>query len=181
MRSATMIFKSISIALATIAMCACDPYDPTTTTTPDQLDNKVEELASAIVPDSGSVGDPEAAHAALKDQAIRAKLHGFALRMASAHGVSAPATMRVVVGADKQAATKITSGSLVNDRGPVFVITMTGGPFTARRHPPGVPAPQGNAMILTIDAATHRLTHMGIVDAEPDLSQIGAAAMSLAE
>jgi hypothetical protein len=79
------------------------------------------------------------------------------------------------VAADHQAAQTVLSGANVNDHAPVVVIKMTGGPFTATHHPPGVAAPQGNVLTLTVEAATYRITDIGYADVEPDLSQIGPA------
>ena len=82
--------------------------------------------------------------------------------------------MNVVAAADHQEAEAILSGATINDHAPVYVITITGGPFTALSHPPDAPAPQGNVLTLTIDAATHSLTDIGFVDAAPDLSRFGS-------
>ena len=133
-----------------------------------------------IVPDAGP-GDPVAAQTALGDPNTRAQLRGMALQVASWSGVSSPTTMRVVSASDHQDAATVLSGAIVNDHTPVYVITMTGGPFTANHHPPGAPAPQGNVLTLTLDAATLRVTDIGYVDAEPNLSLIGQAPMNLAQ
>jgi hypothetical protein len=89
--------------------------------------------------------------------------------------------MRVVAAADHQVAEQLLSGATVYDHSPVYIVTMTGGPFTAVRHPKGVPAPQGNVLTLTIDAATHRIADVGYVDAEPDLKQLASVSVNLAE
>lgn len=184
-----MHFRSYFLLLMTMAvMSACGLNDPSPLPA-GELAVKVEELskaeeptlAKATVPDTGVAGDPKAAQASLKDLTVLAQLRSLALRVSSVAGVTAPATMRVVVGADNQAAEKILSGARINDHGPVFVITMTGGPFTSVHHPPGVPAPQGDVLTLTVDAATHRVTHIGFVNAEPDLDQIGPGAINLAQ
>jgi hypothetical protein len=75
---------------------------------------------------------------------------------------------------------RILSGAEIDDQAPVYVITLTGGPFTATRHPPGVAAPNGNVLTLTVDAATHRITDVGYVDTEPELNQLGPARVDLA-
>jgi hypothetical protein len=56
---------------------------------------------------------------------------------------------------------------------------MKGGPFTATHHPPGIAAPQGNVLRVTVDAATHRVTDVALVNAEPDLTQIGSHTVDL--
>jgi len=108
-----------------------------------------------------------------------ANLRGIGLRVSSAAGVSSPTTMRAAAASDHQAAQTILSGAIINDHAPVYVIKMTGGPFTATQHPPGAPAPQGNVLTVTVDAATYRVTDIGYVTVEPDLSQIGALAVDL--
>jgi hypothetical protein len=47
-------------------------------------------------------------------------------------------------------------------------------------HPREAPAPQGNVLTVTVDAATHRVTDVGFIDVEPDLSRIGQLAVDLA-
>jgi hypothetical protein len=81
---------------------------------------------------------------------------------------------------DHQAAENIISGSIVNDHAPVYVIEITGGPFTAGSSPPGVPAPQGNVLTLTVDAQTYRVMDVGITNDAPDLTQIGSVVVDLA-
>jgi hypothetical protein len=87
--------------------------------------------------------------------------------------------MHAVAASDHQASEAILSGAIIHDHAPVYVITMTGGPFTATHHPPGVATPQGNALRVTVDAATHRVTDVAIVGSEPDLSQIGSRTVDL--
>jgi hypothetical protein len=88
--------------------------------------------------------------------------------------------MIATVSPDHQAAEKITSGDIVNDHAPVYVIEITGGPFTADRSPPGVPATQGDVLTLTVDARTYRVTDAGISNDAPDLRQIGSVVVDLA-
>jgi len=93
--------------------------------------------------------------------------------------VPSPKTIDVVSGADHQVAETALSGALIDDHAPVYVLKLTGGTFTALRHPPGVPAPHGNVLTLTVDATTQMVTDVGYVDAEPDLSVIGATRVTL--
>jgi hypothetical protein len=80
--------------------------------------------------------------------------------------------MVAVASPDHQAAEQIVSGDIVNDHAPVYVVEMTGGPFTAQRSPPGVPAPQGSFLTLTIDAQTFGVLDLGISTNTPDLTRI---------
>lgn len=122
----------------------------------------------------GKTIDPKSALSALSDPNVRAELRGYGSKAASNAGVASPKTMNVVAAADHQEAETILSGATINDHAPVYVITITGGPFTSRMHRANVSAPQGNVLTLTIDAATHRLTDVGFVDAAPDLSSLGS-------
>ncbi len=169
-------------------------------TAPETLASQTQPLATAGVPlipatlsDAGipvrtvgvsaspqpAAGVQNAAPVAVGDPGVMANLRGIALRVSSAAGVSSPTTMRAVAASDHQAAQTILSGAIINDHAPVYVIKMTGGPFTATQHPPGAPAPQGNVLTVTVDAATYRVTDIGYVTAEPDLSQIGALTVDL--
>ncbi|MDB4987227.1 MAG: hypothetical protein JWN04_2405 [Myxococcaceae bacterium] len=178
MSQATILYLALAMSVS-----ACSSYDPGNPLAGEPhadpaLAATREELATATVTDAGQ-GDPTAAHAALADPAVVASLRQLALQVSSAAGVPRPKTMQVVVGADRQVVEELLSGTRINDHGAVFVIKMTGGPFTSLRHPPGVPAPRGNVLTLTIDAVTRRVTDLGLVDAEPDLSRIGAGAIAL--
>ena len=108
---------------------------------------------------------------------MRAKLRALALQAA---GASTPQTMIATASADHQAAEKVISGAIVNDHGPVYVIAITGGPFTARSSPSGVSAPQGDVLTLTVDARTFQVTDTGITNDAPDLSLIGSVVVDLA-
>jgi hypothetical protein len=123
--------------------------------------------------------DANGAKAALGDRNVRAKLRDVALEASSRHGVGRPMKIHAVAASDHQSAETLLSGATVNDHAPVYVITMTGGPFTAMHHPPGAPAPQGNVLTVTVDAATNRVTDIGLVDAEPDLSQLDTTPVDL--
>lgn len=109
----------------------------------------------------------------------KATLRGIALEVSSRAGVSSPKTMHAVAASDHQAAESILSGATIKDHAPVYVITMTGGPFTATHHPRGIPAPQGGVLRVTVDAATHRVTDVGYVNDEPDLTRIGPLTVDL--
>jgi hypothetical protein len=126
-----------------------------------------------------AAGNAQSAQIALGGPSEIAKLRGIALGVSSGAGVSSPKTMHVVAASERQAAQTILSGAIIHDHAPVYVIKMTGGPFTAKQHPPGIPAPQGEFLTLTVDAATHHVTDVGYVDVEPDLSKIGSLAVDL--
>ena len=121
--------------------------------------------------EDGSLGDPN----------VRAKLRDLALQASSASGVSSPRTMVAVASPDHQAAEQVVSGDIVNDHVPVYVVMMTGGPFTATHAspPPGVATPQGNVLTLTVDAQTYRVTDVGVSADAPDLSQIDSEIVDL--
>ncbi len=116
---------------------------------------------------------PSTAQLNLGDPSELTTLRGIALRAATRAGVSSPKTTHAVAASDHQAAEMLLSGTIVYDHAPVYVIKMTGGPFTASSSP-GRPAPRGEFLTVTVDAATHRITDVGFVNAEPDLSRIGS-------
>jgi hypothetical protein len=128
--------------------------------------------------DAGAGVSVEALQASLGDPNVRAKLRALALQAA---GASPPQTMIATASPDHQAAEKIISGDIVNDHAPVYVIEITGGPFTARSSPSGVPAPQGNVLTITVDARTYRVMDAGITNDAPDLTQIGSVVVDLAQ
>jgi len=133
------------------------------------------------VPIDVSSGLPmaSATQLALGDANELAKLRSIGLTVASNAGVSSPKAMQVVAASDHQAVEFILSGAILDDHVPVYVIKMSGGPFTARRHPPGASAPQGNFLTATVDATTHRVTDVSYLKEEPDLSKIGSASANL--
>jgi hypothetical protein len=112
----------------------------------------------------------------LKDPNVVAKLREMAL---DAAGESTATTMRAVAVSDHQAAETVLSGRIMYDHAPVYVIVITGGPFTAGRHPYGAPAPEGDVLTLTVDAASYDVTDVGIGDVDPDLSQVALASVDL--
>lgn len=123
--------------------------------------------------------DPSDAEGGLADPRVVAKLHDVALELSSIAGESSPTTMYAAAVSDHQAAERVLSGAVINDHAPVFVIVMTGGPFTALEAPPGVPATEGTVLTAVVDAATYDVTDVGIVNAEPDLSTIASATVDL--
>jgi hypothetical protein len=133
-------------------------------------------------PDSAEAGAPvgseEALQASLKDPSVIAMLRALALQAAAP---SIPQAMTATASPDHQVAEKVISGSIVNDHAPVYVIEITGGPYTAESSPPGVPATQGNVLILTVDAQTFRVTDVGIANDAPDLTQISSVVVDLAQ
>jgi hypothetical protein len=103
---------------------------------------------------------------------IVASLHALALDTSKRWGVEAPATVHAVATADHQAAESVISGAIINDHSPVYVVQVTGGTFTALRHPRDIEPPHGKVLTITYDAATLRMTDVGIDDIAPELVQI---------
>jgi len=91
--------------------------------------------------------------------------------------------MIAVYSPDDQEAEKIISGDIVNDHVPVYVIEVTGGPFTCNSCsvPPGASSPQGNALTITVNAQTFQVTDSGITLNVPDLTQISSDVVNLAQ
>jgi hypothetical protein len=124
----------------------------------------------------GQSNEPTAvAQTGLADPNVRAELRTMALQASSANGVPSPKTIEAVASPDHQAAEKIVSGAIVNDHVAVYVVEVTGGTFTdnTASTPPGVPAPSGSVLTLTVDAQSFRVTDFGLTDTAPDLTQIG--------
>jgi hypothetical protein len=111
---------------------------------------------------------------------IMSSLQALALDTSKRWGVEAPATVRAVATADHQAAESVISGAIINDHSPVYVVQITGGTFTALHHPPNVEAPHGTVLTITFDAATLRMTDVGIDEAAPELAQIDREVVDLA-
>ena len=109
----------------------------------------------------------------------RARLRSIALGVSARGGVPPPKKMHAAAATDHQAAESILSGAIINDHAPVYVIVVTGGPFTPTHHPPGVTPQPASVLRVTVDAATHRVTDVGYTDVEPDLSQIGPLTVDL--
>jgi hypothetical protein len=121
--------------------------------------------------ETATISADEAA-AALADPKVQASLLDLALRVASDAGVPQPAKVVAVAAADHQVAETLVSGAIINDHAPVYVLKITGGRFTAQHHQREA-APQGEVLTITVDAATLRVTDIGIDDVEPDLSTLG--------
>jgi hypothetical protein len=119
----------------------------------------------------------------LADPSVRAKLRALALQASAANGVQSPKTMTAVYSPDREAAEKVISGDIVNDHVPVYVIEVTGGPFTCNSCsvPPGASPPQGNALTLTVDAQSYQVTDSGLTPNVPDLTQISSDVVNLAQ
>ena len=119
----------------------------------------------------------------LADPSVRAKLRALALQASSANGVPSPKTMIAVYSPDDQAAQEIISGEIVNDHVPVYVIEVTGGPFTCNSCsvPPGASPPHGNALTITVNAQSFQGTDFGITPNVPDLTQISPDVVNLAQ
>jgi hypothetical protein len=123
--------------------------------------------------------DASDVEAALADPSVVARLHDLALQLSSIAGAPSPMSMYAAAVSDHQIAERALSGAIINDHAPVFVIVMTGGPFTALEAAPGAPPFEGNVLTATVDAATYDVTDVGIVNAEPDLSKIASATVDL--
>jgi hypothetical protein len=63
----------------------------------------------------------------------------------------------------------------------VYVIEITGGPFTGRSSPPGVSAADGDVLTLTVDARTFQVADAGITSDAPELTQIGSVVVDIAQ
>jgi hypothetical protein len=122
----------------------------------------------------GAVGCSADDGGALEDPDVVARLHDLALQAASSDGAGSPTKMYAVAVSDHQVAETALSGAIIFDHAPVYVIVITGGPFTARSAPLGAPLPQGTVLTLTLDAATFEVTDVGIVNVEPDLSGVAS-------
>ena len=108
-----------------------------------------------------------------------AKLHDLGLGVSTYAGVPSPTRMYAVSVSDHQAAETVLSGAIIYDHQPVFVIVITGGTFTALQAPAGVPFPDGSVLTATVSAATYEVTDVGIVNEEPDLSNVASDTVDL--
>jgi hypothetical protein len=115
----------------------------------------------------------------LTNPAVRGNLRQVAHGIAKRAGVETPASMVAVAAPDHQAAAAVISGALIADHAPVYIVQMTGGTFTATRHPRGQPAPHGNVLTITFDAATLQVTDVGYDSVAPDLTKIDARPVDL--
>jgi hypothetical protein len=127
--------------------------------------------------------DSGATQGDLADASVTAKLRALALQASSANGVPAPKTMIAVYSPDDEAVQEIISGDIVNDHLPVYVIEVTGGPFTCNSCsvPPGASPPQGDALTITVNAQTFQVTDFGITPNVPDLTKISPDVVNLAQ
>jgi hypothetical protein len=187
-------FDHCILALATISILGGCSLPSSSTSQDEEVGAVTEELsqpnravkppgsqpsAELAVPAAVSI-DPRAAKDALRgDVNLRGKLRGLAIAEAARHGVANPAAIHAVAASDHSAAEAALSGALVDDHVPVYVVRMTGGRFTAQHHPREVAAPEGNVLTVTVDAATNRITDIGIVNEEPDLNQLGDTTVDL--
>lgn len=130
---------------------------------------------SALAAQSNSPG----AKPSLADFTVISTLRNAAINAATKAGVTKPRSIRAVAASDHQVVESLLSGAVIYDHSPVFVVTMTGGPFTHISHPPGAPAPTGNVMRITVDAKSYRVTDIGLGQTEPDLSQIDSNVVDL--
>lgn len=168
-RFRVVVFGAAAIAIASASACS-------------GVDRPASEVAASqatsLQPVTVDVAalTPSTARLGLGDPSELVTLRGIALRAASSAGVPSPATMHAVAHSDHQAAEFLLSGAIINDHAPVYVIKMSGGTFTSRHHPSGGAAPHGAFLTLTIDASTHRVTDVGYVDNEPDLTKISSPA-----
>jgi hypothetical protein len=112
----------------------------------------------------------------LADRATRAQLQARALAVAANAGVTTPLHVIAVASADQAAAELALTGEELSEHQPVYIVQMTGATFTARRHPVWAPAPQGNTLTVTFDAATLEITSIGIDNETPDLSKVDSVA-----
>jgi hypothetical protein len=113
------------------------------------------------------------------DPSVRGTLRQVAHGIAKRAGVESPASMVAVAAADHQAAEAVVSGAVIDDHAPVYVVQMTGGTFTAIRHPRGRPVPAGNVLTITFDATTFLVTDVGYDSIAPDLTKIDARTVDL--
>jgi hypothetical protein len=137
------------------------------------------QLPLTAAPVAAAQKDATAMKSALSDRKVMANLRAVGLQVAASLGVPSPATLHVHATMDHQQAETIVSGATVNDHAPVFTMVITGGRFTATDHPPGVPAPEGDVLVVTVDAATNRITDIGILNEAPDLSGVALATINL--
>lgn len=128
-----------------------------------------------LVPVEAATISADEAIAALADRKVQSSLLDLALRVSADAGVLQPGKVIAVAAADHQVAETLVSGAIINDHAPVYVLKITGGRFTARHHPSDAPAPQGEVLTITVDAATLRVTDLGIDDVDLDLNALGHA------
>lgn len=138
------------------------------------VEQNVEQNKAVVLEVTRAAGKPT-----LNSADVITTLRGVAMKASSTAGVSAPGSIRTVAAADRQAALTAMGGVIVNDHVPVYVIELTGGPFTALRHRQGVPPRQGNAMTITVDAQTYSVLDVGFHPEAPDLSRVDSNVVEL--
>lgn len=170
-RSSTMVRVAFLMLAAPLAACSVDA--------PSRSEVGTAPANSATSSALGDASPANAAKPALVDPNVISALRTVAIQASTRAGVSQPQSVYAVAAPDRQAAETLLSGAVVYDHSPVFVIVMTGGPFTHRSHPPGAEAPTGNVMTITLDARTYRVTDVGFVQTAPDLGQIDSNVVDL--
>jgi hypothetical protein len=136
-------------------------------------------VGCASGPSTPVTGATPELRAQLRDPVIATQLRTLTVDVSTMDGVLTPASMRAVAASDHQAAESVISGAVIGDHLPVFVVQATGGPFTARHAPPGVPPPTGEVLTVTYDAATLAVTDVGLDADAPELVRIDADVIDL--
>src|SRR5262249_30614174 len=108
-----------------------------------------------------SPSDLQVLRTQLKTAEVNSHLRDLAVQMATHAGVPSPQTLRAVAATDHQAAVSFVSGAVIADHIPVYVVQMTGGPFTSPRRPPHAEAARGEVLTVIFDAVTHQVTDVG--------------------
>jgi hypothetical protein len=170
-RSSTIVRVAFLILMAPLVACSADASSRSEVGTAPASSTTSSALVAA--------GPRKAEKAALVDPDVISTLRSVAIRASTKAGVPQPRSVYAVAASDHQAAETLLSGAVINDHSPVFVIVMTGGPFTRTSHPPGAKPPTGNVMRLTVDAQSYRVTDIGLISDAPDLSQIDSNVVDL--
>jgi hypothetical protein len=87
--------------------------------------------------------------------------------------------MKAVYGPDWQAAQTAIVPTTVYEHRPVYVVQVTGGTFTAQRHPFGTAPRHGNVLVVVVDAETYDIRSLAYVSTARDLTQIGQEIVDL--
>lgn len=149
---------ALAVALAFAATACSSDADP----------DGAEEGEQAQ-PAPSDPGDP----AMLDKLSVQLQLHELTRDFATQLGVDRPATMVAVAAVDHAAAEEAISGAQLDEHDPVFVVQVTGGQFTALRHPPNQPAPSGNVLTVTYDAKTLQVLDVGLDEVAPAIERLG--------
>ena len=157
---ATLDRLGFALALAsTLCLTSCSSGDG---------DEDMGDTESAE-PAPSDPGDPTA----ITDPGVQLQLHALASDIAKQLGVDHPSSMTAVGVADHAIAEAAISGAELEEHDPVFVVQISGGTFTALRHPPGQAAPTGNVLTVTYDAKTLQVLDVGLDGKAPDLAPLG--------